>query len=224
MQSKWPRLLLLVASCPIYHSGLAAQTTNKFWSLMTLTGNYSTFLYYLEPQLRLIETKGVFNQFLNNVGGGYQVAPDWQLWLGQTIGTTSQDAGPGSFEEYRIWQQIVWQHSINSVRLTSRTRLEQRKSLDYSQWANRIRERMLVNIPLTSDYSLVMSDEILVNLNRVQWITTKTWDQNRAYVGLVRSLSKTTFLSAGYMHQWIFTVPKQSDNVLVINLQINLET
>lgn len=223
MQFKWLRILSLIVLCH-WQTFSWGSTTNKLWSLLTLTGNYGTFLYYLEPQLRLIQTNRMFNQFLTNAGGGYQVAPAWQLWFGQTITTTSQDADPGNFEEYRVWEQIVWQHSINTVRLTSRTRLEQRKSFDFAEWANRVRERMLVNIPITTNISLAMSDEILVNLNRVQWISTKTWDQNRAYIGLVRQFTKSTSLSAGYMHQWIFTAPKQSDNVLFINFMINLET
>ena len=217
-------LLLFIALFYAPISTWAIQSTNKFWSLITLTGNYGSFLYNVEPQLRLIEQNNTFNQFLTNAGGGYQVAPSWQCWLGQTISTLSQDAGPGDLEEYRIWEQIIWQHAINSSLLSSRTRLEQRKSLYYATWANRLRERMLINISLSDHLSLALNDEILVNLNQVEWITTKTLDQNRAFIGLVQQLSPSTFISMGYMNQLIFTTTRQSDNVLVLNLQINLPT
>lgn len=217
-------VLLFVAFLSVTSPIMAVQSTDKLWSLITLSGNYGSFLYNIEPQLRLIDQNNTFNQFLTNAGGGYQVAPAWQLWLGQTIGTLSQDAGPGDYEEYRMWEQIVWQHSFDSAKLTSRTRLEQRKSFYFSEWANRFRERMLINIPLTTKISLALSNEILVNLNQVEWITTKTLDQNRAYVGLVQKLSPSTSFGIGYMNQLIFTSIRQSDNVLVLNLQINLPT
>lgn len=203
---------------------LAVESSNKLWSSFTLTGNYGKFLYNIEPQLRLIEARNEFNQFLTNAGGGVAVSPVWQLWLGQTISTTSQDADPGDFEEYRIWEQIIWQYQIKSTRLNSRARLEQRKSFDFSTWANRFRERMTINIPLKTKLDLVIADEVFVNLNQVQWINTKVWDQNRAYLGFTRQLSKSTFISIGGMNQWLFTPINQSDWVLVINLNINLAT
>jgi hypothetical protein len=202
----------------------AVQTNNKFWSSFTLNGNYGTFLYHIEPQLRLIDASKPFNQFLTNAGGGYQVAPSWQLWLGQTISTISQDTVAGDYEEYRFWEQAVWQHNLATLSLISRSRVEQRKSFYFAEWANRFRERLLINIPLTDNFSLVTSDEFFINLNQVSWVTTKTWDQNRAYIGLTQQLSKSTFLSVGYMNQWIFSPILQSDRVFVVNLQINLPT
>lgn len=223
-QLKWMQGLFLIVSLSILAPSWAAQTNNKFWSSFTLTGNYGAFLYNIEPQLRLINKNNSFNQFLTNAGGGYQVAPSWQLWLGQTIGTLSQDTVIGDYEEYRIWEQIVWQQKINTVQLISRSRLEERKSFYFAEWANRFRERLLINVPLTNNFSLAASNEFFINLNQVDWITTKTWDQNRAYIGVVQQLSKSTFLNVGYMNQWIFTPILQSNKVFVINLQINLET
>lgn len=224
MIGKQITLFFLISLTGFISSSYAMISNNKAWSLVTLSGNYGWFLYSIEPQLRAIEANNPFNQFLANAGGGYQITPHWQLWLGQTLGTTSQDADPGDFEEYRVWEQAIWQHPFYRTTLTSRTRLEQRKSFDYATWANRIRERLLINIPLTTNTALAISNELLVNLNQVQWITTKTWDQNRAYAGIVQQLSKTTSLSVGYMNQWIFSPTVQSDKVLVVNLLIDLPT
>ncbi len=221
---KRAQLLLLIVICNLANVSFAIQSTNKLWSSFTLTGNYGTFLYNIEPQLRLIEATNAFNQFLTNAGGGIALNPTWQFWLGQTISTVAQDAEPGSVEEYRSWEQVIWQRQIKSIRLNSRTRVEQRKSFAFATWANRFRERMTANIPLAEKLDLVVGNEILVNLNRVEWLTTKTWDQDRIYVGFTRQLSKSTFLSVGGMNQWLFTPVTQSDVVLVINLNINLET
>jgi len=202
----------------------AIQSTNKLWSSFTLMGNYGKFYYNIEPQLRLIEAPNAFNQFLTNAGGGIEISPTWQLWLGQTISTLSQDAGPGDFEEYRMWEQVIWQRQVKSLRLNSRTRIEQRKSFYFPTWSNRFRERITVNMPLAPRLDLVASNEILINLNQVEWITTKTWDQDRIYFGFMQQLSKSVFLNVGAMNQWLFTPINQSDVVLVINLTVNLAT
>ena len=216
-------LMLCLLGCLVTTSW-SVSTTEKDWSSFTLTGNYNWFLYNVEPQLRLINADNPFNQFLINAGGGRQVLPFLELWLGQTMTTTSQDASDRSLEEYRTWEQAIMKFDILSAKLISRTRLEQRKSLDFPNWAGRIRERLMLTIPLTENMSLAIGDEVLLNTKRPDWITTGTWDQNRAYIGVVQQLSNNLFLNVGYMNQHIFTKPAQNDAVLVINVQLNLPT
>lgn len=220
---QWRTVLLFIILSNISILGWSTQSTNKFWSSFTLAGSNGSFLYQVEPQLRLIEADNPFNQFLLNVGGGYPLNATWQFWLGQTLGTTSQDADADDLEEYRIWEQLLWQGKIHLAQLESRTRIEQRKSFDFSTWANRVRERVLINIPLTRNISLIGSNEIFINFNQVEWITTKTWDQNRTYLGITQQLSPTIFLSTGYMRQWIFTAVTQSDQVFILNLRTHLK-
>lgn len=202
---------------------------------MTLNGNYGTFLYFVEPQLRLIEpktsgadqTSNVFNQFLGNIAGGYEIYPEWQLWFGQTISTTAQDAVALSREEYRAWEQIMWNHkTINNIHINSRFRAEQRKSLYFPEWAFRLRERLIFNIPLKNNLSYELSNEILYNLNLVPWITTTAWDQNRFYIALVQRFSKHYAFAVGYMNQYLFRDAPlaQANNVLYLNFRYNLPT
>lgn len=214
-------LLIILLSLCFFGNPCTASVT-KFWSLLTLNGNYDNFLYTLEPQLRLSSTPNLFNQFLINGSGGYQISNEWQFWLGQALTTTSQDAEPNDLIEYRFWEQLVWQHRFAQFEIRSRTRLEQRKSFDFPDWENRFRERIWFNFPVTEIISLDLSNEIMMNLNNVQWISTNTWDQNRLYFGISQQISTSTILSAGYMNQWIFTSPTQSDKVFLINLQIRL--
>lgn len=201
----------------------AVRSINKSWSLLTLTGNYSSFLYNIEPQIRIFEQPNPFQQFLTNASGGYNVTPDWQLWLGQTFTTVSQDAVPGSVDEYRMWQQAVWNKQTTHMKFSSRTRVEERRSFGFSDWAFRFRERALLSIPLTEKIALEAADEILINLKHVQWLTTGTWDQNRASLSLVQQLSVSCSISVGYMNQYLFIINNpQSDHVLLMNLRFNL--
>lgn len=210
-------------------------SNNKFWMPVTLNGNYGSFLYFFEPQLRLIIPKAsglnqrnnFFNQFLGNIAGGCEIHPEWQIWFGQTISTIAQDAISLSQEEYRSWEQIMWNHTtIKNIRINSRFRAEQRKSLNFPEWAFRIRERFIFNIPLTDKLSYELSDEILYNLNSVPWITSTAWDQNRFYIALVQQFSVHYAFALGYMNQYLFrTAPlEQANNILYLNLRYNLPT
>lgn len=202
---------------------VAAQHAEKMWSLLTLTGNYGKVVYYLEPQLRLIYRNNAFQQFLTNAGMGYKVAPNWQLWMGQTFSADSQDAVAGSVDEYRLWQQIIWKRRLPSVSLISRTRFEERRSFFFSDWAYRLRQRILLNRPLTDNFSIVMSNEIFFNIDKASWIITNRLDQNRAYVGVEQRMSETTYLGVGYMNQYLSTPIPQANNVLWLNWRIDLE-
>ena len=206
-------------------------SNNKFWIPVTLNGNYGAFLYFVEPQLRLIEPKyqkrNIFNQFLGNIAGGVEVIPEWQLWFGQTISTTAQDAVALSREEYRSWEQIIWNHkTINNININSRFRAEQRKSFDFPEWAFRLRERLIFNIPLTKNISYELSDEIMYNLNSTPWIAATAWDQNRFYIALVQRFSKRYAFAVGYMNQYLFRdAPlEQANNVLYLHFRYNLPT
>jgi hypothetical protein len=209
--------LLLLSS-----SSVAMQSSDKLWSSFTLEGNYGGLVYQVEPQLRLVYDNHPFQQFLNNSGMGYQIKPAWQLWVGQTFSADSQDAVAGSLDEYRLWEQIVWNHQIDRTQIFSRTRIEERKSLFFAEWAYRIRERIAAHTAITKNISFVMSDEIFFNLNHANWITTQTLDQNRAYIGIEQALSENKFLSVGYLNQYLSTKNTQFNSVLMINFRIQL--
>jgi hypothetical protein len=224
-------LLFFLSATPVW----SLANTNKFWIPITLNGNYGDFLYSVEPQFRLVEPRtssfnkrnNVFNQFLGNFTGGFEVYPEWQLWFGQTISTIAQDAIARSREEYRAWEQITWQHhTLKNIQINSRFRAEQRKSLDFPQWAFRLRERLIIQVPLTQNMAYELSNEVLYNLNNVPWIDTTSWDQNRAYIAIVQTFSKHYSFAIGYMNQYLFRHKplEQANNVLYLNFRYDLPT
>lgn len=214
-------ILLFLANIP--SPVIAAQQADKMWSVLTLSGDYGRIVYSIEPQLRLIYRDNLFQQFLTNSGVGYKVAPNWQIWFGQTFSADSQDSVVSSLDEYRLWQQIIWKQRLKSVSLISRTRFEERKSLFFSDWAYRLRQRVLLNKPLTNNLALVITNEIFLNTNKANWIITNRLDQNRAYVGVEQHMTENTYLGVGYMNQYLSTPIPQYNNVLWINWRIDFE-
>lgn len=220
------KFLIYLLICIVVKNIYATTSTGKSWSSFTVNGSNGNMLYYVEPQLRLIDKNGDpfdINQFLLNMGVGHSISEQWQqwqLWIGQTFATNSQDADPGDYEEYRLWQQATWSNIYKSLAVTSRSRLEERRSFDYSEISFRFRERLLTSFPLTPFISLELSDEFFFNLNNANWIATKTFDQNRAYLGLAQKISNSWAFGIGYMNQYLTTSPPQLDNVVVLNFRL----
>jgi hypothetical protein len=203
--------------------GWAVQKSDEAWSVLTMMGKKDQWVYMIEPQFRAMSgDTPINNQTLFNIGGGYQVSSQWQLWFGSTWTTTAQDTLNSNQEEYRLWEQAFWSNKWKLNTLSMRARLEERKSFDYQDWAYRFRDRFMASIPISNPYSFVLSDEFFVNLNDVDWITTGTWDSNRAYAGVWRQFSPSFSAGLGYLNQQIYTDNLQSDNVLVVNMWLNL--
>lgn len=200
----------------------------KLWELVTYSGEYKQFLYQIEPQIRLINRNDAYEQFLINVSGGVNVTPKLQLWLGQSYANTgtgnavSEDIAPNSLNEYRNWQQFFWTNAYHANIIALRSRLEERYSFENAPWAMRLRERGYWTIPFTERQSLVLSDELFLNLKLVPWITTKTLDQNRAYIGILENLTPDTSFVISYMNQYIFKRIPENNHAIVLNIFIKI--
>lgn len=199
---------------------------DKLWELVTYTGQYKAFLYQIEPQIRLINRSEAYEQFLINLGGGVNVTPTLQFWLGQTFSnvassnTIAEDVTPRSLNEYRNWQQFFWTNIHHSNTIALRSRLEERYSFENDPWAIRLRERGYWTIPFTTRQSLVLSDELFLNLKLVPWVTTKTLDQNRAFIGILQHVSSNASFTISYMNQYIFKSTPENNHAIVLNIFI----
>ncbi|PJD92513.1 MAG: hypothetical protein CK424_05255 [Legionella sp.] len=221
----FPRACVAFLLCLVSMVGQSTESFDKFWTLVTYNDKYKQFFYMIEPQIRLVDSPGVYEQFLLNMGGGVEVTPKLQAWFGQTIANYSpynavdEDVVAGDANEYRVWQQLIWQSDPVFIR----SRLEERYSLNFAPWAVRLRERIYWTKKITERYSLVLSDEVFVNLKSVPWVTTSGLDQNRAYIGILYQLSPLTSISISYMNQYISTLPIHEDNnALVLNFFIHM--
>ncbi|WP_232505578.1 DUF2490 domain-containing protein [Legionella clemsonensis] len=177
-------------------------------------------MFQIEPQLRVRDRPYLFDQFLTNFGGGYQLSPQWTLSLGGTTVTTKTNQGP-SLQESRVWEQVLFKHE-QAPWLTLRSRLEQRTLQDSNQWSYRLRERLTLKKALTDNLSLVWFDEFFINVTRADWINTKTIDQNRILISLDQQASKSLVIGAGYLYQYVFSTPRQASHVISLYAQITL--
>lgn len=206
-------------------SANSTESYDKGWAVATIIGTMpqsTSFKYYLEPQLRVIDDTYFFNQFLILGGFGYQFKPNLILFIGPGwIVTKTTDNI--MIHENRYWQQLNWRVWDNpDFNLNSRTRLEERKNTREPQLSFRFRERMWLRIPFKhwEPYSLSLYDEAFFNLNHPQWVSPYRFEQNRAFVGISRTLFKSILLDVGYLNQYSNSFVKQVDNVLLLSLTI----
>ncbi|WP_419386699.1 DUF2490 domain-containing protein [Legionella sp. 29fVS95] len=219
--SRFFYLLLILGPALYSPTSPAMQTTQKFWSILGLNTNIGKFSYQIEPQVRLVNDPRVLEQFLSRFSGGYNASSQWAFWLGTGWLSTAQDEDTKN-QEFRLWQDVIYNETLNSNKIFFRSRIEQRRSKGSDQWGYRFRERILISHPLTTSISLVGSNEFFINFNRPDWLSTKTIDQNRLSIGLDQQASKWLNVGAGYLNQVIFSTPIQMGHVITFNVQIHL--
>lgn len=206
--------------------GNSIKEHTKIWNSAVLIGPLTTdtrIKYYFEPQLQLIDNKYKFEEALLYAGIGYQTTPALTLFLGDAWVTSRKSTG-NYVQENRIWQQANW-NAINSAafKMISRTRLEESKNLSESQWAIRLRQRLMLRIPLKNweNHSLVLSDEVFFDLNHPKWIgNNRFFAENRGFIGIGTKISKQMSFDIGYLNQYQFTNPNQMSHVLFSSLNI----
>jgi hypothetical protein len=111
--------------------------------------------------------------------------------------------------ENRIYQQVQLLSTAGKVSVMQRLRSEQRwiekivqdKRTDTSNFTERFRYLLSLTIPVFKNKhypSLVLSDELCVQFG--EKIVYNTFEQNRLFIGIKQTLSKTLSFDAGYMY------------------------
>lgn len=217
------RLMVLV-TLPCSTTTIAADSYVKQWNTAVIIGPipHSNFKYYIEPQLRFIADPYIFNQAFLLGGLGYQFNEDLMAFAGAgwIFTKTPQDTNAN---EMRIWQQSNWRiTNTDSFNLNSRTRLEERKNTDYSQYAYRLRQRIWLHVPFKRypQYSFSCFDEVFFDFNHPAWVSPYFFAQNRAFIGIGDQLTNHVMLDAGYMNQYLHSTQNQLDHVLLMTFSI----
>ena len=200
-----------------------SESYTKLWGLASYFGQYEQLLYAAEPQIRLVDSAGTYEQSLLNAGIGTTIKPQLQIWLGQTYtnysdnNNVAEDVENVVINEYRVWEQIMWRRPF-SDEFASRLRVEQRRAFQTSEWAVRLRERSYWTIPVNETISFALNDEIFLNVKSVPWVATSTFDQNRVFVGIYYKFTPNMGLNVSYMNQYIARDPAEVNSGLVLNL------
>jgi hypothetical protein len=217
----------LILFCMLRNAYCAEHHT-KQWNSSTMVGSLAhseKMKYYLETQLRFIDDRYIFNQAFLLTGLGYQFTPAVSLFAGPGLVVTKNSEGQ-QFTEYRLFQQLNWllTENKNPTSLISRTRLEQKERTNESGILWQLRQRLWLRIPIpyTNQYYYSMFDEVFFNFNNPGWASSRFFEQNRAFIGFAKQLTKNTLLDIGYLNQQQFGPPHQVSNVMIISFTTTL--
>ncbi|KTC83600.1 DUF2490 domain-containing protein [Legionella cincinnatiensis] len=208
-------LLLVLLVCQKTH----AETKNyaSLWPtgvfIGPITHNDEKWKYYFEPRLIVLNDRYGFGELHFYYGTGYQLAPNFTPYVGGAYFLSENTEGVISHENV-IWQQFLWDISkTDFLKISNRSRLEERKNTLYSEWSARLREQITLKIPVkNTKYSLVTFEEGFFNLNHPSWVSDKFFAENRFFFGIGKELSKTANVDIGYINE--IKLPRHDQEIL----------
>lgn len=203
------------------------EVSSKLWTNLQLSGPLSadkTWHYYLEPQLRFVDNPYKFNQ-ANLYAGIYKdVTTKTSLWVGVMRRFEIRPDGD-VFLENRLWEQMVTTlYQKDRMKFLSRSRFEQRKNVDAAAIANRFREKLTLQLPISgkTGWFIELAEEAFFQLNQPEWVIQRVFSENRASIGIEIPINKITRYEVGYLNQVQYSNPRQIGNVVYFNLIVDL--
>ena len=178
----------------------------------------------LEINPRIQENVTHINQLLVRPSLGYQLTKDLSVWQGYGWVTNYI---PRFVREQRIWQQILHEKNFSKFVLTNRFRFEERLIQDVEGVSLRGRYLLRTLYPVSKNklWSLVLSDELFVNLNAHHDGPQVGVDQNRLFVGVNKKINKNINIEGGYQLQYINSLSPHIDklnHIILISLYVTL--
>lgn len=158
-------------------------------------------------------------------GLGWKFSDDISIWAGYARVVSRRDLAP-DVKEDRLWQQATYRlGALSGVRLSGRSRLEQRllASGDDTGW--RMRQLFRFERRLgRSDFSAIGWNETFIAINNTDWGARSGYDQNRAFVGVGWQASKSIRLESGYLLNHIRreNAPDQTNHAISLSLSAAL--
>ncbi len=221
----------------------AEKTVQDFqtWGMVLGTGNFSAlnpdnpnlsrFKWWLEGQGRFGDDSSRFSQGIIRPGIGYAVNDETTIWVGYAwVPTDKPFALNNSFNENRIWQQLLWTKPYSFGTIMARSRTEQRffDIPGSSEVAYRFRQFFKWSIPMpfiSPKTYFILQDEVFVNLNDTEVGLKAGFNQNRFFTGFGYKLNKIATGEIGYMNQYfnrpVSPRPDQMSHILGVNLFLN---
>lgn len=187
----------------------------------SLSKQHEKWKYYLRTRLVIIDDRYGLDEGRVFYGAGYQITPNFAPYIGAGYFVSESTEGVISHENV-VWQQFLWDmYHSKFFKLNNRTALEERKNTLHSQWAIRFREQFTLKIPFrNTKYSFITFDELFFNLNHPSWVSNKLFSQNRYFIGIEKSISKTASLDVGYVNQVKFQ--RQNLNLITNGLYLRI--
>ncbi|WP_242602267.1 DUF2490 domain-containing protein [Legionella waltersii] len=188
--------------------GITKDTDRQVWTNMTAMGpihdNHRSIRYWLEIQDRIGEDVSQLSQILLRPGLGYEFSPTASAWVGYAFIHTYRPFSQQPVDENRLWQQLLWSKNYTPLKLSARSRLEERFIQRVPETAWRYRQLVKTNIHTTlPKYDVVITEEAFIHLNNFNLQKNRGFDQNRLFIGLGYKASKNSTVEVGYLNQLI---------------------
>ena len=217
-------ILTLPAAARAQESGPADSTRHdaNVWAVYAGSHQWSThFGVHLEGQVRRADGLNAPKQFLLRPGVRYSWTDRVTLTAGYAYQRTSPHgllAEPIPVPEHRAWEQVEVETPAGRVALAHRVRLEHRWQADVEEddtgaarrsgwsYSNRARYQLRATRPLhggapdDAGWYLTATEEPFVRVGPGG--SGRSFDQNRAFLGLGRRWGERLRAEGGYLHQY----------------------
>ncbi|UYW02481.1 DUF2490 domain-containing protein [Flavobacterium agricola] len=156
-----------------------------------------------------------------SVGLGYTHFGNWNKEQNRTVYNA----------EHRIFEEFQLKNKLGKVGLTNRLRLEQR-FLDVehkTEFSQRLRYLLGFNIPLSAvkvfnrPTSIVVQDELFLNVQNKNATNGKFFDQNRPYVGWSVLYNDHLKAEIGYYFRTHIQFPNETVNMNIFQLKLSAD-
>lgn len=171
-----------------------------------------------EAQLRSLHFYNQFHYYEYKGGANLKVHPSLMLTLGAGRYVTYKEGGnfvkPKNNDEFRIWPQVIFNHSLWNVIIEQRYRAEMRFTT-YG-YRNRFRYRLGLSYPFGADtkgykpFQLNSSNELFFT-DREPY-----FERNRLQFSLNYKTSRASSVQLGYLHQFDYRINDETGRDFIV--------
>ncbi len=172
----------------------------QLWNIINVSGSITdTIVFAADGQIRLVNNVSRVGPTLVRGSIGVKATKDLTLSLGYAHQVIDRVTGPATIEN-RIFQQLGLNlGNALGGQLTARTRFEQRFTRRTNDVGLRFRQQLKLVIPVAkSETSIIVSGEVLYNLNSTDAGARAGIDQIRPLIGISIPFNKKVSVEAAY--------------------------
>jgi hypothetical protein len=212
------RIFLFIFSFLTVAPALALEQHEKLWTafyIQKAVAPNSPWQYLLFSQLRLYNEHYPIETVFIEGAGGYRLNQQNTIWLGYRYSEHHPQHRP--FHSDIIYQQHIWNVGIGeSGRRMLRSRLQEVKRSNQTQWSYLLRERLYGEFfkMYAGFINPVIHDEVFFQLNKTNYTSHQLISQNRLFLGANFYVAPEKFWEIGYMNQYQFSTPANPQNIL----------
>ena len=217
-------IVLVVLTAPLLVYGQDRKADHNAHGWYSYAGDHpirnTKWGLHLEGQYRRHDVIQKWQQLMLRPAVNYQLSSSLTLTAGygfirtHTYGDFTSPSA--AFPEHRLWEQAWWRYKGRGLNWGTRVRFENRfigspSGANY-RYENRLRLFQQTTKPLTSKSYLTASNELKFYVK--PYVSSSTFDQNRAYGAVGLNLSPSLRMEVGYLNQLLL---RRSGSVIESN-------